>query len=158
MKSLIIFIGICVLCSCKTKQNSEVATIINSNPVSENEIINKEYPAINIVAEIGEMNAESKNVQILKSKIEGNNLILKIGYSGGCTAHDFEFVGSAMISKSLPPIRSVKLIHRTDDTCREYIERELLVDLKNLAYKTEPGSQIKLNINGGRDFLLYTYE
>ena len=157
MKSLIIFIGICVLFACKTKQNSEAESSVNTTPVSESEITNREYPSLNIVAVIGDLSVESKNVQILKSKIEGNNLILKIGYSGGCSTHEFEFIGSAMISKSLPPIRSVKLIHRTDDTCREYIERQLVVDLKELAYKKEAGSQIKLNIGANEGQLVYTY-
>ena len=157
MKGLIIFIGICVLFACKTKQNSEVESSVNTTPVSESEITNREYPSLNIVAVIGDLSVESKNVQILKSKIEGNNLILKIGYSGGCSTHEFEFIGSAMISKSLPPIRSVKLIHRTDDTCREYIERQLVVDLKDLAYKKEAGSQIKLNIGANEGQLVYTY-
>ena len=125
--------------------------------MSESEITNREYPSLNIVAVIGDLPVESKNVQILKSKIEDNNLILKIGYSGGCSTHEFEFIGSSMISKSLPPIRSVKLIHRTDDTCREYIERQLVVDLKELAYKKEAGSQIKLNIGANEGQLVYTY-
>ena len=158
MKGLIIFIGICVLFACKTKQNSEVESSVNTTPVSESEITNREYPSLNIVAVIGDLSVESKNFQILKSKIEGNNLILKIGYSGGCSTHEFEFIGSAMISKSLPPIRSVKLIHRTDDTCREYIERQLVVDLKELAYKKEAGSQIKLNVGANGGQLLYTYQ
>ena len=157
MKGLIIFIGICVLFACKTKQNSEVESSVNTTPVSESEITNREYPSLNVVAVIGDLSVESKNVQILKSKIEGNNLILKIGYSVGCSTHEFEFIGSAMISKSLPPIRSVKLIHRTDDTCREYIERQLVVDLKELAYKKEAGSQIKLNIGANEGQLVYTY-
>ena len=158
MKSLIIFIGICVLFACKTKQNSESESSVNTTPVNETEITNRDYPSLNINALIGDLSVESKNVQILKSKIEGNNLILKIGYSGGCTTHEFEFIGSPMISKSLPPIRSVRLIHLTDDTCREYIERELVIDLKELAYKKEAGSQIKLNIGANEGQLLYTYE
>ena len=158
MKSLIIFIGICVLFACKTKRNSETESSVNAAPVSETEITNRDYPSLNIDAVIGDLSVESKNVQILKSKIEGNNLILKIGYSGGCTTHEFEFIGSPMISKSLPPIRSVRLIHLTDDTCREYIERELVIDLKELAYKKEAGSQIKLNVGANEGQLLYTYE
>ena len=158
MKSLIIFIGICVLFACKTKQNSEAESSVTTDPVSETEITNRDYPSLNINAVIGDLSVESKNVQILKSKIEGNNLILKIGYSGGCTTHEFQFIGSKMISKSLPPIRTVRLIHDTDDSCREYIERELIVDLKELAYKKEVGSQIKLNIGGDNGVLLYTYQ
>jgi len=158
MKGLIIFIGICVLFSCKTKQNSETTVSQNNSNVIDSGIIERDHPSLNIEAEIGEMTQESKNVQILKSKIDGNHLILKIGYSGGCTTHEFQFLGSAMISKSLPPIRTVRLVHHTDDTCREYIERELIVNLKDLAYKKESGSKIKLKIQGAEDFLLYTYQ
>ena len=158
MKGLIIFIGICVLFSCKTKQNSETTVSQNNSNVIDSGIIERDHPSLNIEAEIGEMTQESKNVQILKSKIDGNYLILKIGYSGGCTTHEFQFLGSAMISKSLPPIRTVRLVHHTDDTCREYIERELIVNLKDLAYKKESGSKIKLKIQGAEDFLLYTYQ
>ena len=158
MKGLIIFIGICVLFSCKTKQNSETTVSKNNSNVIDSGIIERDHPSLNIEAEIGDMTQESKNVQILKSKIDGNHLILKIGYSGGCTTHEFQFLGSAMISKSLPPIRTVRLVHHTDDTCREYIERELIVNLKDLAYKKESGSKIKLKIQGAEDFLLYTYQ
>lgn len=158
MKGLIVFIGICALLACKTKQNSETEVSASNNNVSDSGITERDHPSLNIEAEIGDMTRESKNVQILKSKIEGNNLILKIGYSGGCTTHEFQFVGSKMISKSLPPIRTVRLIHDTYDSCREYIERELIVDLKELAYKKEVGSKIKLNIEGGNGVLLYTYQ
>lgn len=158
MKGLIIFIGICVLFSCKTKQNSETTVSQNNSNVIDSGITERDHPSLNIEAEIGDMTQESKNVQILKSKIDGNNLILKIGYSGGCTTHEFQFIGSAMISKSLPPIRTVRLVHHTDDTCREYIERQLVVDLKELAYKKETGSQIKLNIGANEGQLLYTYQ
>ena len=158
MKGLIIFIGICVLFACKTKQNSETTVSQNNSNVIDSGITERDHPSLNIEAEIGDMTQESKNVQILKSKIDGNNLILKIGYSGGCTTHEFQFIGSAMISKSLPPIRTVRLVHHTDDTCREYIEQELIVNLKNLAYQKESGSQIKLNIGANEGQLLYTYQ
>ena len=112
---------------------------------------------IKLVAVIGDIDAESKPVQVLKSKIEGNLLFLTISYSGGCAEHAFTFVGSNMIAKSLPPIRNVNLLHDTDDTCREYIEKELVVDLAALAYKQEAGSQIKLSYKGSKEYLLYTY-
>ena len=158
MKILIIFIGICALMACKTKQNIDETANQSNQTVNETEISDKEYPPLNIVANIGNMKVESTSVQILKSKIEGNQLLLKIGYSGGCAEHTFEFVGSEMISKSLPPIRNVLLVHNTDDSCRGYIERELIVDITALTYKQESGSQIKLHFQGSDEYLLYTYE
>jgi hypothetical protein len=158
MKNLFIFLGICSLLGCKTKQHS--ASNADDSSSIGNETTSMEGPesAIKLVAVIGDTEAESKPVQVLKSEIEGNLLFLTIGYSGGCAEHTFTFVGSNMIAKSLPPIRNVNLLHDTDDTCREYIEKELVVDLSALAYKQESGSQIKLSYKGSKEYLLYTYE
>jgi hypothetical protein len=149
-----------LILSCKTQQKigSEKAT--TEVYKDETEISNKEYPDMNINARIGDMNIESSPVQILKSSIDGNLLTLKIGYSGGCTEHSFEFIGSEMIAKSLPPIRSVRLVHHANsETCRIYIERKLVIDLRELAYQKEAGSIIKLNIANLKDEqILYTYE
>ena len=158
MKNLFIFLGICSLLGCKTKQHSASNANNSSSIVTETTAMEEPVSAIKLVAVLGDTNAESKPVQVLKSKIEGNLLFLTIGYSGGCSEHTFTFVGSNMIAKSLPPIRNVNLLHDTDDTCREYIEKELVVDLSALAYKQEAGSQIKLSYKGSKEYLLYTYE
>lgn len=159
MKSTLIFIGICLILGCKTKQNTQANTIENNFEVNETEISNDKYPAINIRASLGDVNTESSHVQILKSKIEGNSLILKIGYSGGCAEHTFEFIGSEMIAKSLPPIRTVTLVHNSNgESCRAYIERELIIDISELAYKKESGSEIKLKAKNTEEFILYSYQ
>ena len=160
MKNLYILIGICLILSCKTKQNNGSEKVEPEISADETGIINKEYPDMNIKARIGEMNVESSSVQILKTSIEGNFLTLKIGYSGGCAEHSFEFIGSEMIAKSLPPIRNVRLIHHANgETCRIYIERKLVIDLRDLAYEKKSGSQIKLNISGQKgQQILYTYQ
>ena len=160
MKNLYLLIAICLVLSCKTKQNTgseKVETVISTD---KTDITNKEYPDINVKAKIGDTKIESSSVQILKSSIDGNLLTLKIGYSGGCAEHSFEFIGSEMIAKSLPPIRNVRLIHHANgETCRIYIERKLVIDLRDLAYEKKSGSQIKLNISGQKDQqILYTYQ
>ncbi len=159
MKKLFIFMTICTLLGCKTKQHSSANTATSTE--SGNEVSIKEEMDENthiLVASIGEMENESALVQILKSSIDGNLLRLTVSYSGGCSDHSFAFVGSNMIAKSLPPIRNVRLYHFSDDTCREYIEEELTIDLRALAYQQEAGSQIKLSIAGSKEYLLYTYE
>ena len=160
MKNLYLLIGISLILSCKTKQNTGSEKVEKEASVVNTEITNKEYANININAQIGDINIESGPIQIMKSSIEGNFLTLKVGYSGGCAEHSFEFIGSEMISKSLPPIRSVRLIHHDNgETCRIYVERKLIVDLRELAYQKETGSIIKLNIANLKDEqLLYTYE
>ena len=160
MKNLYLLIGICLILSCKTKQNIGSEKVETPFSKDETEITNKEYPDMNIKARIGDAKAISSSVQILKTSIEGNFLTMKIGYSGGCAEHSFEFIGSEMIAKSLPPIRNVSLIHYTnEETCRIYIERKLVIDLRDLAYQKKAGSQIKLNISGLKDQqIVYTYQ
>ncbi len=160
MKNLYLLIGICLMLSCKTKQNVGSEKVETEISTDQTGITNKEYPDMNIKAEIGDTKIESSSVQILKSSIDGNLLTLKIGYSGGCAEHSFEFFGSEMIAKSLPPIRNVRLIHYANgETCRIYIERKLVIDLRELAYEKKSGSQIKLNISGQKDQqILYTYQ
>ena len=53
-----------------------------------------------------------------------------------------------------------RLIHHDHgETCRIYIERKLIIDLRELAYQRETGSAIKLNIANLKDEqVLYTYE
>ena len=160
MKNLYLLIGICLMLSCKTKQNVGSEKVETEISIDQKGITNKEYPDMNVKAEIGDTKIESSSVQILKSSIDGNLLTLKIGYSGGCAEHSFEFIGSEMIAKSLPPIRNVRLIHYANgETCRIYIERKLVIDLRELAYEKKSGSQIKLNISGQKDQqILYTYQ
>ena len=63
-----------------------------------------------------------------------------------------------MISKSLPPIRRVELVHLNNgDTCREYIEQQLIIDVSNLAYQQETGSKIKLQFSGIEEMIMYTF-
>ena len=63
-----------------------------------------------------------------------------------------------MISKSLPPIRSVELVHLNNgDTCREYIEQQLIIDVSELAYEKETGSKIKLQFSGIEEMIMYTF-
>ena len=160
MKNLYLLIGICLMLSCKTKQNVGSEKVETEISTDQTGITNKEYPDMNVKAEIGDTKIESSSVQILKSSIDGNLLTLKIGYSGGCAEHSFEFIGSEMIAKSLPPIRNARLIHHANgETCRIYVERKLLIDLRDLAYEKKSGSQIKLNISGQKDQqILYTYQ
>ena len=108
--------------------------------------------------ELGKYPSQSDQVDILDAKISGNIITLKIGYSGGCKNHEFSIIGSQMISKSLPPIRNIQLIHNSnDDNCKSYITQNLEYDISNLAYKKVNGSVIILKLNGWKDRIVYTY-
>jgi hypothetical protein len=154
-------LSILVFASCKTAKNTSAKNdetkIEQSN--TEGGIVERKHEPIQIKAEIGRIEREQTTcVQIIKSRIEGNTLYLKLGYSGGCTKHVFKVVGNPMISKSLPPIRSVELVHLNNgDTCREYIEQQLIIDVSELAYEKETGSKIKLQFSGIEEMILYTF-
>ena len=111
-----------------------------------------------LVAQIGKP-AVSESCTIQEASINGNVLRVTVSYSGGCENHQFELVGSPNISKSLPPIRSIELVHKSNgDACKKKIEETLRFNLANLAYKQESGSVIKLNLNGWKEQLIYTFE
>lgn len=159
MKHLFLLIALAFI-SCKSVKNTNQEDLNNENTNEIPEVnMNREHAPISIEASIGlSEDKTSGTVQIIKSKLTGNKLSLKIGYSGGCSKHEFKALGNPMISKSLPPIRSVSLIHITNgDTCREYIEQELIIDLSELAYKKETGSKIKLQFSGLDETIMYTY-
>lgn len=159
MKNLLLLIGLALI-SCKSVENTGQEDLKDEHTNEIPEInMNREHDPISIKAIIGRNEEQkSSSVQILKSQIEGNILTLKIGYSGGCEKHEFKVIGNQMISKSLPPIRVVKLIHLPNgDSCREYIEQDLIIDLTDLAYKKVIGSQIRLQLSGMESEVLYTY-
>ena len=157
----IFILALIIFASCKTVDNvkSENGKTNNEQTNSEGGIVERKYEPIEIKAEIGRIEREqTTSVQIIKSRIEGNTLFLKIGYSGGCEKHNFKVIGNPMISKSLPPIRSIELVHlNSGDTCREYIEQQLIIDISDLAYEKENGSKIKLQFSGIEEMLMFTY-
>ena len=109
-------------------------------------------------AQIGDVMQESAQTTITGVKLEGNILTLNVEYSGGCQDHSFEFVGSAAIMKSLPPKRSVKLVHNSNgDTCRELVTETIKFDISTLAVTETSGSEITLLLDGVKDPISYVY-
>lgn len=106
-----------------------------------------------------EMDQKSDDYTINSIEIKGNVMTLDVSYSGGCTEHSFAMTGSQVISKSLPPIRSIQLIHNANgETCRELKSTKVSVNIESLAYKQEEGSEIYLTLNGWKDRILYKYD
>ena len=139
---------------------SSLAILLISCANTKNIFIKKEKKEKNICkkAELGIYPSQSDKFDILDVKISGNIMTLKIGYSGGCKNHEFSIIGSQMISKSLPPIRNIQLIHNSnDDSCENYVTQNLDIDISNLAYKKVNGSDIILKLNGWKERIVYTY-
>jgi hypothetical protein len=116
-----------------------------------------------IKAKLGELTNEIDSVLNLKIKtvsVKGNYLEIEFSYRGGCEEHNFEFIGSTKIAKSMPPIRSVQLAHHSikPDLCKKMIVKNLKIDVSDLAYKRENGSEIFLSLQGWDEKVKYIFE
>jgi len=108
---------------------------------------------------IATLSDSSDAITIEDAQISGNTLLLKVSYGGGCMTHEFDLVGRSEIAKSLPPIRSIQLLHQANkDACRALIVKELKFDLSPFALKKEAGSAIYLQLAGWEEKILYTYQ
>lgn len=111
------------------------------------------------VGTLGQFPEESTPITIDEAEIVGNQLVLKVTYGGGCQEHEFKLIGSEMISKSLPPIRAIKLIHNgNNDMCKALIMQTLKFDISAFAYKQEKGSEITLRLDGYKEPLQYIFK
>lgn len=109
-------------------------------------------------AELGDINQVSDSIRILSATITGNTMNLEVSYSGGCQPHNFQLIGSPMIAKSLPPIRSVVLVHQANnDMCKKQIIETLSFDIREFAY-SQNDSEILLPIKGYDNKILYRFK
>merc|ERR1739848_778301 len=101
---------------------------------------------------LGTFPIQTDSIDILSVVIKENNLLIKIGYAGGCENHSFSLIGNKYISKSLPPIRRIMLKHEANnDQCKAYKTEELKINIEEFAYKKVSGSQIILKLDGWKD-------
>jgi len=146
MKSLLIFTIALMIFGCKSHKNAK-----NS--------INQTNSETMLKATIGDINTTSDLIDISDISVKGNVISINVSYSGGCNDHTFQLIGSENISKSLPPLRTIQLVHNANgDACRKLEERTLEFDISDLAYKQESGSVIFLNLNGWKEHIEYTFE
>ena len=151
MKSFYLLLSyLCLIgfgCATNSKLNKEEVPI----KVSQSEIK---------TAVLGDNNQTSYPITIYNVDLKDNVLRMEIEYTGGCAKHEFELVGNVMISKSLPPIRSVNLIHKTleEESCKRNMHDTLYFDLSNLAYQKTNGSVIKLNLASWKEQIFYTFK
>ena len=123
-----------VLVSCKAPKNS-----MNQNTIETS------IP----LAEIGDLNMESASITIQSAEIKGTSIQLVVSYSGGCIEHSFRLIGSALLTKSLPPQRAVKLIHISNvDQCKKMITDTLMFDVTPLANNASKDKTVVLNLDG----------
>jgi hypothetical protein len=102
-------------------------------------------------------------VQVQSMNVIGNRLYLIVKAHPMLTVEDFDLTGSGNISKSMPPIRAIrldvkKIPIKKGDSQVVMMEQNLVFDITDLAYKQESGSQIYLQFEGAKERILYTYK
>lgn len=139
-----------LLFACVTKKNSTTET---SSPTPKDS--KEQYPQ----AEIDEFSKVNDAYDLKSVKIEGNFMIFEVSYSGGCEQHEFRLIGSKMLSKSLPPIRAIQLAHNgRGDKCKSIVTEKLKFSISNLAYNTDAGNKIILQLENYSPTFEYSYE
>ena len=151
MKSYILFTATLILFSCSNAKK------MNQNPENNTNLVNSSNIKIAI---LGDNNQNSISTTINNVVLKDNTLEISINYTGGCAKHEFELIGSEMIAKSLPPIRSINLIHKTidEESCKRIMYDTLYFDITSLAYQKTSGSVIKLNLAGWKEQIVYTFK
>ena len=132
--------------SIEISANTEEASSSDEEPGDSN---TKPEKPFRTKATLGEIGGKTDHYNILSAEVEGVLLFMTIEYSGGCARHDFQFIGNRGFSKSIPPQRSVMLMHDNgDDMCEAMVKRDIEIDISELAMKQEKGNEIILNLEG----------
>lgn len=110
-------------------------------------------------ATLGDTGQASDPLEISNIVIEDNIMKIDISYSGGCQVHDYDLVGNYAVMKSMPPKRSVQLVHRAKgDNCRTVIKETLKFDISELAMDQKAGSEIILMVDGFKEEISYKFK
>jgi hypothetical protein len=157
MKFTVLFFFLVFIFSCKTQKNNKHC-FLKKKKTEQTETTLKAI-IIDSSSDPTKKENNSDAIKILDAKISKNQLLLNVSYSGGCEKHSFKIIGDLLLSKSLPPIRSVKLIHYgNNDACKKLIIENLVIDISDLAYKKEDGSEIYLSLNGWDQKIPYVFK
>ena len=156
MRYSVLFFLLTIIFSCKTQKNNKHCFLKKKKTEQTENTLKAKI--IDSSSDTTKKESVSDDFKILDVKIIGNYLHLNISYSGGCEKHSFKIIGDLLLSKSLPPIRSVKLIHYgNNDVCKKLIIENLVIDISDLAYKKEDGSEIYLSLDGWGERITYVF-
>jgi len=88
--------------------------------------------------------------------LEGDTLIAKVQYTGGCGNHTFEIAKNGVLMKSLPPKQPIQITHRSDtDPCRALIQQELKFYIGD--FKGTPSGTTVLLLENWPQHIIYSY-
>jgi hypothetical protein len=143
------------LIACGTKKKAtkekEIALI---NPTTQVEV-KEQYPQ----ATLGSTDQKSDPYTINSIVIEGNFMIIDVSYGGGCETHEFSLFGNEASSKSIPPNRSIQLVHNSKgDFCKAVVTETLKFSISILAENYEKNNLIKLKLPNFDKTFEYSYD
>ena len=73
----------------------------------------------------------SAPLEVMQPAIQGDSLVVRVAYSGGCAEHGFDLVAAGPQVRSLPPKQPLMIAHEANgDACRARIEETLVFDLR----------------------------
>ena len=94
--------------------------------------------------------------ELLDARVEGDALVLRVQYSGGSQAHDFELHSVAAPTKSLPRQVILTVHHNAyGDRSRAMMAEERTFDLT--PYRDSRNNVVHLRIQGVDEVLVYHY-
>ncbi len=159
MKNLLPFGLLIFLFSCHTSKTvQEEPKIVKEQEEKQEEVKPPKREETKVRVTLGdEVRSVNDPFQILEAKIEGNMMILKVQYGGGCRQHTFDIVGSNIVALSEPGIRQIAIYHQGDgDLCKAMIVEDLKFDITSFANQKVVGSKIYLTLPN-KQKLLYEY-
>lgn len=77
-------------------------------------------------------------VDVLRSIVQGDVLLLRLGHGGGCRNHEYAVCYDDYFAESYPVQTELRVIHEDNgDTCEAYLMAELRLDLEPIAQTYE---------------------
>lgn len=135
----------------------EALSTENTNP--DPNIDGKPQRPYQVRGEFGDVSQRTDEYKVLSAKIVGNKLFVDVSYTGGCAHHKFKCVGNKSVSKSIPPQRSIKIIHdNDDDVCESIVNQTIEIDIQLFANSAAERSEIVLILDGYSKQLNYINE
>ena len=102
---------------------------------------------------------DNADFKVLEATIENDILTMKVSYSGGCEAHEFNAYFSGIYMKSEPPKAGLFIHHiNNGDMCKKLVTEELKFNLKTIRYPDKTVDyKIMVGMNNHDGYIEYDY-
>lgn len=148
MKYLILTIITLAIVGCKCKK-----------PTSSTDAAPKETVKALILDKEFIQPKENANFEILEASISDDILTLKVTYSGGCEAHEFNAYFNGVYMKSEPPKAGIFIEHISNgDLCKQLVTEELKFLITDVRYPDKDRDyKVMVGMNHYKGYLDYSY-